>query len=182
MVSTFHSGERLHTNHVNTAEIRCSPCCDFCIHGCSGLHMNYAGTGINKPDYLVTVDLDPSSPTYSKVIHRLPVIHIGDELHHSGWNSCSSSHGDPSAKRRFLILPSLLSGRVYVVDTATDPRAPSLHKVVESEDIAENTGLGFPHTSHCLASGDIMISCLGDKEGNAAGNGFLLLDSEFNVK
>ena len=108
MVSTFHSGERLHTNHVNTAEIRCSPCCDFCIHGCSGLHMNYAGTGINKPDYLVTVDLDPSSPTYSKVIHRLPVIHIGDELHHSGWNSCSSSHGDPSAKRRFLILPSLL--------------------------------------------------------------------------
>ncbi|KAL5668970.1 hypothetical protein ACJX0J_021191, partial [Zea mays] len=142
----------------------------------------YNGTGINKPDYLVTVDLDPSSPTYSKVIHRLPVIHIGDELHHSGWNSCSSSHGDPSAKRRFLILPSLLSGRVYVVDTATDPRAPSLHKVVESEDIAENTGLGFPHTSHCLASGDIMISCLGDKEGNAAGNGFLLLDSEFNVK
>ena len=74
------------------------------------------------------------------------------------------------------------SGRVYVVDTATDPRAPSLHKVVESEDIAEKTGLGFPHTSHCLASGDIMISCLGDKEGNAAGNGFLLLDSEFNVK
>ncbi|KAL5651198.1 hypothetical protein ACJX0J_036656, partial [Zea mays] len=139
-------------------------------------------TGINKLDYLATVDLDPSSPTYSQVIHRLPVIHIGDKLHHSGWNSCSSCHGDPSAKRRFLILPSLLSGRVYVVDTATDPRTPSLHKVVESEDIAENIGLGFPHTSHCLASGDIMISCLGDKEGNAAGNGFLLLDSEFNVK
>ncbi|CAO1942790.1 unnamed protein product [Urochloa humidicola] len=142
----------------------------------------YNGTGINKPDYLATVDLDPNSPTYSQVIHRLPVTHIGDELHHSGWNSCSSCHGDPSAKRRFLILPSLLSGRVYVVDTATDPRAPSLHKVVQAEDIAEKTGLGFPHTSHCLASGDIMISCLGDKEGNAAGNGFLLLDSEFNVK
>ena len=71
---------------------------------------------------------------------------------------------------------------MYVVDTATDPRTPSLHKVVQAKDIAEKTGLGFPHTSHCLASGDIMISCLGDKEGNAAGNGFLLLDSEFNVK
>ena len=71
---------------------------------------------------------------------------------------------------------------MYVVDTATDPRAPSLPKVVQAKDIAEKTGLGFPHTSHCLASGDIMISCLGDKEGNAAGNGFLLLDSEFNVK
>ncbi|AQK73709.1 Selenium-binding protein 3 [Zea mays] len=68
----------------------------------------YNGTGINKLDYLATMDLDPDSPTYSQVIHRLPITHIGDELHHSGWNSCSSCHGDPSAKRRFLILPSLL--------------------------------------------------------------------------
>ncbi|KAI4370440.1 hypothetical protein MLD38_018794 [Melastoma candidum] len=27
-----------------------------------------------------------------------------------------------------------------------------------------------------------MVSCLGDKDGNAKGNGFLLLDSDFNVK
>jgi selenium-binding protein 1 len=57
-----------------------------------------------------------------------------------------------------------------------------LHKVVEPADIANKTGLAYPHTSHCLASGDVMVSCLGDKDGNAEGNGFLLLDSEFNVK
>nr|ACU23278.1 unknown [Glycine max] len=142
----------------------------------------YTGTGIEKPDYLATVDVDPNSPTYSKVIHRLPVPYLGDELHHTGWNSCSSCHGDPSADRRFLIVPALVSGRVYVVDVKTNPRAPSLHKVVEPADIIQKTGLAYPHTSHCLASGDIMISCLGDKDGNAAGNGFLLLDSEFNVK
>lgn len=79
-------------------------------------------------------------------------------------------------------LPFLRSSRVYVVDTATEPRAPSLHKVVDPTEIAEKTGLAYPHTSHCLASGDIMISCLGDPQGNAKGNGFLLLDSEFNVK
>ncbi|KAK1591258.1 hypothetical protein Q3G72_004807 [Acer saccharum] len=61
-----------------------------------------------KPDYLGTVDVDPNSPTYSKIIHRLPVPYVGDELHHSGWNSCSSCHGDPSAQRRFLVLPSLM--------------------------------------------------------------------------
>lgn len=69
-----------------------------------------------------------------------------------------------------------------MVDTQKDPKAPSLHKVVEAADILEKTGLAYPHTSHCLASGDIMISCLGDKDGNAKGSGFLLLDSEFNVK
>ncbi|KAB5520872.1 hypothetical protein DKX38_025191 [Salix brachista] len=142
----------------------------------------YTGTGIEKPDYLATVDVDPNSPNYSRVIHRLPMPNVGDELHHSGWNSCSSCHGDPSAARRYLILPSLISGRIYAIDTQKDPRAPSLHKVVEPENIVNNTGLAYPHTSHCLASGDVMVSCLGDKDGKAEGNGFLLLDSEFNVK
>jgi len=27
----------------------------------------YTGTGIQKPDYLATVDVDPESPTYSQV-------------------------------------------------------------------------------------------------------------------
>ncbi|XP_021749258.1 selenium-binding protein 1-like [Chenopodium quinoa] len=141
----------------------------------------YTGTGREKPDYLATVDVNPNSPTYSKVIHRLFVPHLGDELHHSGWNSCSSCHGDSSADRRFLVLPSLISGRVYIVDTK-NPKAPSLHKAVEPEDILAKTGLAYPHTSHCLASGDILISCLGGGDGKADGNGFLLLDNEFNVK
>lgn len=77
---------------------------------------------------------------------------------------------------------SFRSGRIYVIDTKTNPKAPSLHKVVDPADIVQKTGLAYPHTSHCLASGDLLVSCLGDKDGNAAGNGFLLLDSEFNVK
>ncbi|CAJ2671319.1 unnamed protein product [Trifolium pratense] len=52
--------------------------------------------------------------------------------------------------------------------------------ILSPEDITRKTGLA---SSHCLASCDIMISLLGDgdKDGNAAGSGFLL-DSEFNVK
>lgn len=79
-------------------------------------------------------------------------------------------------------LYAVRSGRIYVIDTATNPKAPALYKVVEPEDIVRGTGLAYPHTSHCLASGDILVSCLGDKDGNAAGNGFLLLDSDFNIK
>ncbi|KAJ7570579.1 hypothetical protein O6H91_01G127000 [Diphasiastrum complanatum] len=142
----------------------------------------YTGTGIEKPDYLATVDIDPTSPTYAKVIHRLPVDHLNDELHHTGWNTCSSCHGDGSLQRRFLILPSLVSTRIYVVDTLKDPKAPTIHKVVSPEEIIEKTGLAYPHTAHCLASGDVLISCLGDKEGHAKGAGFLLLDPDFNIK
>jgi selenium-binding protein 1 len=54
--------------------------------------------------------------------------------------------------------------------------------VVEGSEIWSRTGLAYPHTAHCLANGDIMVSCMGDKEGNAEGSGFLLLDSDFNIK
>lgn len=76
------------------------------------------------PDWSLT--LDPLSP---QVIHRLPMPNLGDELHHSGWNACSSCFGDASKKRNRLILPSLMSSRIYVVDVGTDPKAPQLHKV-----------------------------------------------------
>src|SRR5713226_10146167 len=42
----------------------------------------YTGSGIEEPDYLATVDVDPNSRTYSQVIHRTPMPHVGDELHH----------------------------------------------------------------------------------------------------
>lgn len=41
-------------------------------------------------DYLSTVDVDPESPTFCKVIHRTFTNSTGNELHHSGWNTCSS--------------------------------------------------------------------------------------------
>src|SRR5258708_15323601 len=36
----------------------------------------YAGTGIEEPDYLATIDVDPASPTYSQVIYRTPMPNI----------------------------------------------------------------------------------------------------------
>jgi methanethiol oxidase len=139
----------------------------------------YTGTGVDKPDYLATVDVDPESKTYSRVIHRLPMPKAGDELHHFGWNSCSSCHGDDSKERRFIVLPGLVSSRIHIVDTA-DPRAPKLHKVIEPEEVIAKTRLTSPHTVHCLADGTIMISMLGNDRLEGPG-GFLLLDQDFNI-
>lgn len=71
----------------------------------------YGGTGIEEPDYLATIDVDPASPTYSQVIYRTSMPNVGDELHHFGWNACSSCYGDESKSRNFLILPGNLSSR-----------------------------------------------------------------------
>lgn len=140
----------------------------------------YTGTDVHEPDYLATVDFDPDSPTYSQVIHRLEMPNVGDELHHFGWNACSSCHDDASKERRFMILGGQRSSRIHIVDTA-DSRAPKMHKVIEPEEVFEKTGLSAPHTVHCLATGEVMISMLGDADGNAPG-GFLLLDENFDIK
>lgn len=139
----------------------------------------YVGTGVQEPDYLATIDLDPESPTYSQVVHRLPMPNIGDELHHFGWNACSSCHGDEEKQRRFLIAGGQRSSRIHIIDTA-DERAPKIHKVIEPEEIMEKTDLSAPHTVHCLANGTVMISMLGDGNGDAPG-GFLLLDENFDI-
>lgn len=140
----------------------------------------YTGTGTDKPDYLATIDIDPKSPTYSTVIARLPMPNVGDELHHFGWNACSSCHGDESKHRRFIVLPGIGSGRIHIVDTA-DERQPKLHKVIEPATVAQKADLSAPHTVHCLADGNIMISMLGNAQGEGPG-GFLLLDQQFDVK
>lgn len=139
----------------------------------------YTGTGVEKPDYLATIDVDEASPTYGEVIHRTEMGAVGDELHHMGWNACSSCHGDSSAERRFLIVPAVRTTNFYIIDTATDPRAPRVSRVIDGEEIKRKTNLSAPHTVHCLGH-DIIVSMLGDADGNGPG-GFLHLDKDFNI-
>nr|XP_060614059.1 methanethiol oxidase-like [Anolis sagrei ordinatus] len=136
-----------------------------------------SGTKAQKPDYLATVDVDPESPTYCKVIHRLPMTYLDDELHHSGWGAPVSSFGDTGIERNCLVLTGMLSGRVYVVDTGSDLRAPSLHKIIEPREIIKKTNLGLLYSPRCLSSREFLISAVGDALANGRG-GLLVLDPE----
>ena len=139
----------------------------------------YTGTGIEKPDYLATIDVDETSPTYNQVIHRTEVGVVGDELHHMGWNACSSCNDDGSMERKYLIVPGVRTSNFYIIDTATNPRKPELFKTIDGAEIKQKVNLSAPHTVHCLGS-DIIVSMLGDAEGNAPG-GYLHLDKDFNI-
>jgi len=43
---------------------------------------------------------------------------------YEGWNACSSCHGDNKKSRRFLVLPSVVSGNIYIVDVLSDAKSP----------------------------------------------------------
>jgi len=130
-----------------------------------------------RPDYLATVDTDPDSPTYSQVISRLHFPYLGDEIHHTGWNACSSCYDDPSRSRSRLIVPALGSDRIYIVDVKTDPNNPKLDKIIEPWEM-HAYGVATPHTTHCLADGDVMISTLSDGPRKNGKGSFVLLDGK----
>jgi selenium-binding protein 1 len=137
----------------------------------------HTGTGIEKPDFLAIVDLNPKSPHYSKIVRRLELPYLGDELHHFGWNACSSAlcpSGKPNLERRYLLLPGLRSSRIYIVDTKPDPRNPRLVKVVEPQEVVGRSGYSRLHTVHCGPDA-VYISALGNEAGEGPG-GIVVLD------
>ena len=44
----------------------------------------YEGPGIDRPDFIAVVDVDPSSSSYGEIVHRTEMPNVGDELHHFG--------------------------------------------------------------------------------------------------
>ncbi len=137
-----------------------------------------------SPDALAVVDVDPESPSYASVIGFTELPNTGDELHHFGWNACSSAlcptgdhkHGD----RRYLIVPGLRSSNLYVFDTLANPTEPPIVKALGAEELGKRAGYSRPHTVHC-GPGAVFVSCLGG-DGEEGPGGIALLDhSTFEV-
>src|ERR671935_387150 len=131
-------------------------------------------------DALGVVDVDPNSSSYGQVVGSLAMPNAGDELHHFGWNACSSAlcpyAPHPHVERRYLIVPGLRSSRLHVIDTKPNPRKPKIVKVIEPEEVFARANYSRPHTIHCGPEG-IYVSALGALNGDGPG-GIFMLDCE----
>ena len=135
----------------------------------------HEGTGVEAPDFLAVVDAADG-----RIIHETPMPNVGDELHHYGWNRCSSACHGPD--RSHLIMPGFRSSRIHLVNVSHDPRRPKIDKVIEPDEILNQTGYTRPHTVHCMPGDNVVVSMLGDADGNGAG-GFAVLDAKtFEIK
>ena len=144
----------------------------------AALHAN----GGSKPDALAVVNVDAQSSAYGKVVGQVDMPNAGDELHHFGWNACSSAlcpyAPHPHVERRYLIVPGLRSSRIYVLDTKPDPAKPTIVKVIEPDSVHQRTGYSRPHTVHCGPDA-IYLSALGSPNGDGPGGIFALDHDSF---
>jgi len=144
-----------------------------------------AAGGNGKRDAIGVVDVDPSSRSYGRLVGQTDLPTGGNELHHFGWNACSS-HLCPYAphahvERRYLVVPGTGSSRIHILDTQPDPRNPELVKLIEASEIATKTGYAAPHTVHCGPDG-VYVNALGGADGNGPGGIFVLDHDTFDVK
>jgi selenium-binding protein 1 len=137
-----------------------------------------------RPDAMAVVDVAAGSPSYGRVVGWTEMSQAGDELHHFGWNACSSAlcpyAPHPHVERRYLVVPGLRSSRIYVLDVKPDPRSPRIVKVIEPEEVFARTGYSRLHTIHCGPEG-IYVSALGSPAGDGPGGIFLLDHDSFEV-
>jgi methanethiol oxidase len=138
-----------------------------------------------KTDALGVIDTDPASPEYGRMVGRVDFPNGGNELHHFGWNACSSHlcgyAPNPHMERRYLVVPGTHSSRIHIVDTKPDAKNPRLVKVIEGEEVMRKTGYAAPHTVHCGPDG-IYMNALGAPDGNGPGGIFVIDHETFEVK
>jgi selenium-binding protein 1 len=138
----------------------------------------------DRPDAIAVLDTDDTSATYGQVVGWTELPDLGDELHHFGWNACSSAlcpyAPHPHTERRYLVVPGLRSSRIHVLDTKDDPTSPTIVKTLEPEELGKRAGYSRPHTIHCGPEG-IYVTALGGYGTEGPGGVALLDHTSFEV-
>jgi len=130
------------------------------------LYVATVDKGGKDPDFLAVVGVDPEDKSsFGKIIHRVDMWHIGDELHHFGYNH----------DRSRLMVPGLFSGRIYILDVS-DPKRPFIKAV--NEELTKKSGYTVPHTVIGLPNGNNLVTMIGANTESTAPGGVVEINGE----
>ncbi|MEY4730692.1 MAG: Methanethiol oxidase [Pseudomonadota bacterium] len=115
-------------------------------------------------DKLVTLDVNPKSKQYGKVIASVSTGGRG-EAHHMGFTD----------DRRFLWAGGLSDNKIYVFDIATTPSKPTLVKTIA--DYGDKSGYLGPHTFYALP-GRMLIQALSNTKDKGGVTGMALYNNK----
>ena len=118
----------------------------------------------DRLDYIATIDINPTSFTFGKIVNRANTIYNNQEFHHGHIN------GDR------LFAGSLYGSSVSIYNLEQE-RRPKLERVIDPFEI-NSLNLGNIHTIHNLPNGDLVLTALSNATGGGNG-GFILLNGDF---
>jgi selenium-binding protein 1 len=115
-------------------------------------------------DKLVTVDVNPKSKSYGKVLHSLST-GARAEAHHMGFTD----------DRRHIWAGGLSENRIWVFDIATDPAKPKLVRTIG--DLGDKSGYLGPHTYYALP-GRMFVQALSNTKDKGGVTGMALYNNK----
>jgi selenium-binding protein 1 len=119
------------------------------------------GDGFDK---LVTVDVNPKSKRYGKVLHSVST-GARAEAHHMGFTD----------DRRHIWAGGLSESRIWVFDIATDPAKPKLVRTIG--DLGDKSGYLGPHTYYALP-GRMLVQALSNTKDKGGVTGMALYNNK----
>lgn len=123
--------------------------------------------GGQDPDMVLVIGADPSDPaTYSKIINRVDLPNIGDEVHHFGYN----------LEQTKLMVPGAFSGRIHIYDVETDPANPTLTAL--NENLVADSGYIIPHTVIALPNGNNLVTMIGANTATTGPGGMVEINAD----
>src|SRR5437016_656372 len=115
-------------------------------------------------DKLVTIDVNPKSKRYGKVISKVSTGRRV-EAHHMGFTD----------DRRYLWAGGLSDNRIWVFDVGRNPAAPKLVRTID--DLGEKSGFLGPHTYYALP-GRILVQALSNTQDKGGRTGMALYNNK----
>jgi selenium-binding protein 1 len=130
------------------------------------LYVSTVAQSPNDPDFIAVIGANPRRPDFGRIVNRVDMPNVGDELHHYGY----------SHDQKRLLVPGLFSNRIHVFDIRGVGRRLSLRAV--NNRLAERSGYVVPHgvMSHGMPRGRALVTMIGAATDTTLPGGMVEID------
>lgn len=118
----------------------------------------------SDPDFVTVIGADPLRGDFGRIVGRVDMPNVGDELHHFGY----------SYDQERLIVPGLFSNRMHVFDILGSGRRMRLRAV--NEELASTSGYIVPHSVIASSPGRLLVTMIGAANGTTQPGGIVTVD------
>ncbi len=118
------------------------------------------------PDFIAVIRADPRRADFGKIVNRIDMPNVGDELHHFGY----------SADQKRLLVPGLFSSRMHVFDVKAGGKKLRLRAV--NDQLAATGGYVVPHGVMATSGGRALVTMIGAATDTTLPGGIIEIDDK----
>jgi methanethiol oxidase len=125
------------------------------------LYVSTIAQSKTDPDFISVIGADPRRRDFGKIVNRIDMPNVGDELHHYGY----------SHDQKRLLVPGLFSNRIHVFEINGNGKRMDLSAV--NDKLAAKSGYVVPHGVMSMSHGRPMVTMIGAATGSTQPGGIV---------